>query len=78
MEKSMFTALLPILIGGLVIMIIDETNVDENSAFEKLYSSKLYEYLESEETKVWTYSVPLLFSLYQEELATGILELPEY
>jgi len=32
--------------------------------------------LENEETKVWTYSVPKLFELYQDEVKTGRLMLP--
>jgi hypothetical protein len=78
MEKSLFATILPILIGGLVNMIIDETGINEDEAFERLYNSKLYASIENEETKVWTYSVPMLFDLFQTEEATGFLELPEY
>ena len=78
MEKSLFATILPILIGGLVNMIIDETGINEDEAFERLYNSKLYASIENEETKVWTYSVPMLFDLFQKEEATGFLELPEY
>jgi len=78
MDEKMYTAILPILIGGLVNKIIEETQETEDEVFEKLYNSKLYEFLENEETKVWTYSVPMLFSLYKTEIATGKLFLPEY
>jgi len=78
MNKEKFAAILPILIGGLANKIAIETNMDDNEVFETLYTSKLYEFLEIEETKVWTYSVPLLFSLLQDELNTGVLVLPEY
>jgi hypothetical protein len=78
MEKNRFAAILPVLVGGLTNKIIEETHVSEDEAFDKLYNSELYAALESEETKVWTYSVPKLFDLYQSEIVTGRLELPEY
>jgi len=78
MEKNKFAAILPILIGGLVNKIIEESAIGEDEAFEKFYSSELYAVLENEETKVWTYSVPKLFDLYHEEMTTGELILPEY
>ena len=73
-----FTAILPLIIGGLANKIIEETHVSDDDAFEKLYNSELYAALENERTKVWTYSVPKLFDLYKKELDTGKLELPEY
>ena len=78
MENSKFTAILPVVIGGLVNKIIEETHINDDEAFENLYSSELYAALENEETKVWTYSVPKLFELYKNESSNGWLELPEY
>lgn len=76
MDKNKFAVILPVVVGGLVNKIIEETNVSEDIAFDKLYSSELYSVLENEETKVWTYSVPKLFELYQDEVKTGRLMLP--
>ena len=78
MEKSKFAAILPVIIGALANKIIEETAVSEAEVFDRLYNSELYAALENEETKVWTYSVPMLFDLYQNEINTGILELPDY
>ena len=78
MDRNLFATIMPILVGGLVDKIITETAIGEDEAFEKLYKSELYAALENEETKVWTYSVPMLFDLYLEEITTGKLELPEY
>ena len=78
MDKNMFATIMPILIGGLLNMIISETDVDEDEAIAKLYNSELYAAIENEETKVWTYSVPMLFDLYISEATTGKLELPVY
>ena len=78
MEQSKFAAILPVLVGGLANEIIGKTNIGDDEAFMKLYNTELYAALENEETKVWTYSVPKLFDLYQAEITTGKLELPEY
>ena len=78
MEKSKFEAIMPIIVGGIVEKIIEETQLSEIEAFEMLYSSELYVALESEEKKVWTYSVPKLYFLLQEERKSGKLELPDY
>ena len=78
MEKNKFAALMPVIVGGLANKIIEETHVSEDEAFAKLYNSDLYTALENEGTKVWTYSIPKLFDLYQNEIETGSLALPEY
>ena len=77
MEKGKFAAILPVIVTGLTIKIIEETGANEDEAFEKLYKSKLYAVLEKEKTKVWYYSVPLLYDLYESEMTTGELELPD-
>ena len=77
MEKSKFAAILPVIVSGLINKLVEETGIKEDEAFEKLYNSKLYSALEEEETKVWYYSVPLLYDLYKGEMTTGELELPD-
>ena len=78
MDREKFAIIMPVLINGLIDMIINETEIKENEVFEKLYNSKLYEFIEREETKVWTYSVPMLFDLFVEEITFGNFKLPEY
>ena len=78
MEKNKFAVVLPVIVGGLVNKIMEETHISDDEAFEKLYNSELYAALETEETKVWTYSVPKLIWLYLNEIKTGKLELPDY
>jgi len=48
----------------------------EDEAFERFTSSKVYSYLEKEETKVWQYSSLMLAQLFNEE-RSGMLSLPE-
>ena len=78
MEKNKFAAILPVITGNLTNKIIEETKLSENEAFNKLYGSELYTALENEKTKLWTYSIPKLYDLYDAEITTGKLELPEY
>jgi len=76
-DKGKFAAILPVIVSGLTKKIINESGISEDEAFEKLYNSKLYAMLEKGQTKVWYYSVPLLYDLYENEMTTGELELPD-
>ena len=58
-------------------MIKKSGNTDEKEAIKSLYSSRLYNTLENEETKLWCLSVPALFDLYMEEKTTGKITFPE-
>ena len=73
MEKNKFAAILPVIVGGLANKIIEETHMSEAEALDKLYNSALYSILEKEETKIWQYSVPKLFELWENEIKTGKL-----
>ena len=78
MEKNQFELVLQTISAGLVGMIISDSGLNEDIAMEKLYSSELYSALEREETKVWHYSVPMLYELYKQEMSTGRLTLPDF
>jgi len=77
-DTKIFEVVLQTISTGLVDKIMSETGLDEDGAMESLYSSALYSVLEKEETKVWHYSVPMLYDLYHEEIITGKLEIPDY
>ena len=78
MDKAKFEALLPLIVTSLMQKIVDRNKISEDEAFSQLYGSQLYNALDDEETKVWHYSADKLFLLFNEEMTTGILELPEY
>ena len=78
MEKNKFAVILPVIVGGLVNKIINDVNMREEEVFDKLYNSELYSVLEKEETKVWHYSVPMLFELWENEIKTGTFKFPEH
>ena len=77
-ENNQFEMVLQTISTELVAKIITETGLDEDTAMEKLYSSALYSALENEETKVWHYSVAKLYELWNNEIKTERLTLPEY
>ena len=78
MDKAKFEALLPLIITALIQKIIEQKKMPQDEVFSRLYSSRLYSVLDDEETKVWYYSVEKLFQLFENELTTGNMELPEY
>jgi hypothetical protein len=78
MDKAKFEALLPLVVASLLQKIIERKNISQDEAFSALYGSGLYLVLDDEETKVWHYSVEKLFQLFETEMSTGNLELPEY
>ena len=71
-----FNGILPVIVSGLAQKIASEQSADESAILNKLYTSKLYALLEREDTGIWRYSVPLLYEIYQEELATGEVTFP--
>ena len=76
-ETKEFQVILQVIVSRLVQMIAKEMNVSDKEALNNLYSSKLYEKLEQEETKLWHLSVPTLYSLFIEEIETGKITFPE-
>jgi len=68
---------MPYISADLVDMLIRRRGITEEEALEKLYCSQLYAALEKEETKVWHYSTPMLYSLLEQEEKTGELLFPD-
>jgi len=71
--KTMLECIVPRLIRRM----IAEMKLEEKDAFTLLYSSKLYEQLAREETKLWHLSVPTLYAMFVEEQQTGAITYPE-
>ncbi|MBQ9069886.1 MAG: hypothetical protein IJY23_00880 [Clostridia bacterium] len=76
MNERSYETLLYGITAGVVDKIMELNNWSENEALERFTRSKLYSYLEREETKVWQYSTLMLATLFNEE-RTGRLSLPE-
>ena len=77
MKNESFEALLPFICTDLVAMIAEKQNIAAEEAIMKLYSSKLYQYLEDETMKVWQYSTPMLYSLFEQEMTRGKISFPD-
>lgn len=77
MGKEQFGALMPLITADLVYLIADKQKISQEDAIKKLYLSKLYAFLEEEETKVWQYSTKMLYSLFEQEERTGTIEFPD-
>lgn len=77
MGHEQFAAIMPYISADLVNMIAQKQKITESDALNKLYSSKLYELLEKEETKVWQYSTGMLYSLFVKEEQTNNLVFPD-
>ena len=69
--------MLEFIVPRLIKAIIEDEGVSENDALTLLYSSKLYEKLDREETKLWHLSVPTLYAMFKEEQETGKITYPE-
>jgi hypothetical protein len=78
LNKAQFEALLPLIAAALIQKIIERKKISPDEAFSRLYGSQLYCTLDDEKTKVWHYSVEKLFQLFEAEMDTGKMELPEY
>ncbi|MCB2357839.1 hypothetical protein [Clostridium estertheticum] len=76
-EVKEFQTILQVIVSRLVQMIAKEMIISDKDALNNLYSSKLYEKLEQQETKVWHLSVPTLYNIYIEETKTGKIVFPE-
>lgn len=76
-ELKEFQVVLQIIVTRLAQTISIKMNISDKEALNRLYSSKLYEKLEQEETKVWHLSVPTLYSLFIEEQENGKITFPE-
>lgn len=77
MGQEQFAAIMPYISADLVALIAEKQNIEEEEAISKLYGSKLYAALEKEETKVWQYSTPMLYSLFEQEMLSGNIEFPD-
>ena len=76
MNERSYETLLYRITANVAAKIMELNNWSEDEAMERFTKSKLYSYLEREETKVWQYSTLMLVRLFSEERA-GMFSLPE-
>ena len=71
------TALALLIIPPLIAEIVRRNSVDELTAADRLYHSRLYAQLAKEELKLWHYSPVTLCDMFDEECQTGKITYPE-
>lgn len=76
MNERSFETLLYGITANTVAKIMELNNWTEDISMERFTSSKVYSFLEREETKVWQYSALMLAQLFNEE-RSGRFALPE-
>ena len=76
MNERSYETLLYRITANVAAKIMELNDWSEDEAIERFTKSKLYSYLEKEETKVWQYSTLMLVRLFNEERA-GMFSLPE-
>lgn len=77
MNDNQLSAFLAVTVPAIVNRIVEQLKIDEITATEKFYRSKVYEALADEKTKAWHFSANTLFAMFQEEQATGNFQWPE-
>lgn len=77
MEKKKFEAMLMLLVPQVIHLIVENYHCDEVTASKGFYSSKVYSFLEQEDTKLWHLSALTLFNMFDEEKRTGAFTFPE-
>jgi phosphoribosyl-AMP cyclohydrolase len=76
MNNRSYETLLYSITASVTNRLVEMNNWSEDEALEKFTTSKLYTYLEKEETKVWQYSALMLAILLNDEIE-GHVVLPE-
>ncbi len=77
MEKQKFEAMLMLLVPQVVHLITENYPYNEVAAAKEFYDSKVYSFLEQEDTKLWHLSALTLFHMFDEEKKTGTFIFPE-
>ena len=77
MTSEQFNVIMPIISSDIVKTISARKNISESESISLLYSSELYSMLEREDTKLWHYSTPMLYSMLEEEWNTGKITYPD-
>lgn len=77
MHDNKHSALLTVIVPLVIEEIVRAYGIDEKSAIQCFYASRVYEELSDESRKLWHYSPKVLFSLYDEERKTGAITYPE-
>jgi len=77
MTERELSTLIWLRVRDITTLLMHQKGVELRVAFNLVLGSEVFKLLADEKTKVWHYSVHMLFELLQSELTTGVIELPE-
>lgn len=65
------------LIPQIIALIVEKDGLDDITAMNEFYQSKVYELLSKEETKMWHYSPMTIYMMWKYEKEKGEVVFPE-
>ena len=77
MDKKFDSILSIALIPQTIALIVEKDGIDDITAINKFYQSKVYDLLSKEETKMWHYSPMTVYMMWKHEKETGEIVFPE-
>ena len=77
MDKKFDSILSIALIPQTVALIVEKDGIDDISAINEFYQSKVYDLLAKEDTKMWHYSPMTVYMMWKHEKETGEIVFPE-
>lgn len=77
MDEKFNSILSIVLIPQVVSLISEKEHLDEISALNEFYQSKVYDLLSNEETKMWHYSSLNIYMMWKHEKETKEVVFPE-
>ena len=77
MDKKIFESMLILIVPDVIKLIVENNQIDEIQASDLFYTSKVYEKLEQEDTKLWHLSPLTLYNMFEEEQKTSEVIFPE-
>ena len=77
MDKKFDSILSIALIPQTIALIVEKDGIDDITAINEFYQSKVYDLLSKEETKMWHYSPMTVYMMWKHEKETGEIVFPE-
>ena len=77
MDEKFNSVLSIALIPQTVALIVEKEGLDDITALNEFYQSKVYDLLSDEETKMWHYSPMTVYMMWKLEKETGEVVFPE-
>lgn len=77
MDEKFNSVLSIALIPQTVALIVEKEGLDDITAINEFYQSKVYDLLSKEETKMWHYSPMTVYMMWKHEKVTGEVVFPE-